>query len=98
MIIGSDFPGWMMRTVQLLGEEKCRRLMDAHVLVAGMGGVGAMAAEMLVTGRDREDHYCRQRHGTAVQYQQADGGAALDRRKPKVGGDEGAAAGYQSGS
>jgi tRNA A37 threonylcarbamoyladenosine dehydratase len=38
----------MTRTVQLLGEEKCRRLMEAHVLVAGMGGVGAMAAEMLV--------------------------------------------------
>lgn len=37
-----------MRTVQLLGEDKCRRLMEAHVLVAGMGGVGAMAAEMLV--------------------------------------------------
>lgn len=41
-------PGWMTRTVQLLGVEKCRRLMAAHVLVAGMGGVGAMAAEMLV--------------------------------------------------
>ncbi|MCA1747682.1 MAG: tRNA threonylcarbamoyladenosine dehydratase [Bacteroidales bacterium] len=38
----------MKRTVQLLGEEKCRKLMEAHVLVAGMGGVGAMAAEMLV--------------------------------------------------
>lgn len=34
--------------MQLLGGEKCRRLMEAHVLVAGMGGVGAMAAEMLV--------------------------------------------------
>ncbi len=41
-------PVWMTRTLQLLGEERCRRLMDAHVLVAGMGGVGAMAAEMLV--------------------------------------------------
>ena len=41
-------PGWMTRTIQLLGEEKCRRLMAAHVLVAGMGGVGAIAAEMLV--------------------------------------------------
>jgi len=38
----------MTRTVQLLGGEKCRRLMEAHVLIAGMGGVGAMAAEMLV--------------------------------------------------
>ncbi len=38
----------MARTVQLLGEERCRGLMEAHVLVAGMGGVGAMASEMLV--------------------------------------------------
>jgi tRNA threonylcarbamoyladenosine dehydratase len=45
---GIGLPGWMTRTVQLLGEERCRRLTDAHVLVAGMGGVGAMAAEMLV--------------------------------------------------
>jgi tRNA threonylcarbamoyladenosine dehydratase len=44
----NGIPGWMTRTVQLLGEERCRRLTDAHVLVAGLGGVGAMAAEMLV--------------------------------------------------
>lgn len=42
------FPDWMSRTVQLLGEDKTRRLNEAHVLVAGMGGVGSMAAEMLV--------------------------------------------------
>ena len=44
----SQFPPWMDRTVQLLGEEKCRKLNDAHVLIAGLGGVGAIAAEMLV--------------------------------------------------
>lgn len=31
----------------LLGEEKMSRLRDANVLVAGMGGVGSMAAEMI---------------------------------------------------
>jgi tRNA A37 threonylcarbamoyladenosine dehydratase len=39
--------GWQERTIQLLGEEKHARLGDAHVLVAGMGGVGSMAAEMI---------------------------------------------------
>jgi len=38
----------MSRTVQLLGPEKVEILRDAHVLVAGLGGVGAMTAEMLV--------------------------------------------------
>lgn len=38
----------MERTVQLLGAEKTGRLMDAHVLVAGLGGVGSVAAESLV--------------------------------------------------
>jgi tRNA A37 threonylcarbamoyladenosine dehydratase len=40
-------PGWQERTIQLLGEEKHSRLRNAHILVAGMGGVGSMAAEML---------------------------------------------------
>jgi tRNA A37 threonylcarbamoyladenosine dehydratase len=40
-------PGWQERTIQLLGEEKFTRLQDANVLVAGMGGVGSMAAEMI---------------------------------------------------
>jgi tRNA A37 threonylcarbamoyladenosine dehydratase len=43
-----QFPDWMLRTVQLLGREECKKLQEAHVLVAGLGGVGAMAAEMLV--------------------------------------------------
>ncbi len=42
------FPAWMKRTVQLLGGESVYRLQRAHVLVAGLGGVGSMAAEMLV--------------------------------------------------
>jgi tRNA threonylcarbamoyladenosine dehydratase len=42
------FPLWMERTVQLLGAEKVSKLMDAHVLVAGVGGVGSVAAESLV--------------------------------------------------
>ncbi|MFA7107415.1 MAG: ThiF family adenylyltransferase, partial [Candidatus Izemoplasmatales bacterium] len=38
---------WDSRTVLMLGEEKMERLRKAHVLVAGLGGVGAYAAEML---------------------------------------------------
>lgn len=38
---------WTDRTTLLLGEDKMRRLSDAHVLVVGVGGVGAYAAEML---------------------------------------------------
>lgn len=41
-------PDWMERTALLLGEEKLEILRKAHVLVVGLGGVGAYAAEMLV--------------------------------------------------
>lgn len=40
-------PDWQERTLQLLGEEKVARLQHANILVVGMGGVGAMAAEMI---------------------------------------------------
>lgn len=38
---------WKQRTRLLLGEEKMERLQQAHVLVVGIGGVGAYAAEMI---------------------------------------------------
>lgn len=38
---------WTDRTALLLGEDKMLRIRDAHVLVVGVGGVGAYAAEML---------------------------------------------------
>ena len=38
---------WRQRTRLLLGEEKMGRLQQAHVLVVGLGGVGAYAAEMI---------------------------------------------------
>ena len=38
---------WQQRTELLLGEEKMERLRKAHVLVVGLGGVGAYAAEMI---------------------------------------------------
>ena len=38
---------WQQRTELLLGEEKMERLRRAHVLVVGLGGVGAYAAEMI---------------------------------------------------
>ncbi|MGN0258187.1 MAG: ThiF family adenylyltransferase [Bacteroides sp.] len=40
-------PEWQQRTQLLLGEEKMCRLTAARVLVVGVGGVGAYAAEML---------------------------------------------------
>lgn len=38
---------WQQRTRLLLGLEKADRLQRAHVLVVGLGGVGAYAAEMI---------------------------------------------------
>lgn len=39
---------WQERTLLLLGQDRMERLHRAHVLVVGLGGVGAYAAEMLV--------------------------------------------------
>lgn len=38
---------WLERTELLLGNEKLERLRGSHVLVVGVGGVGAYAAEMI---------------------------------------------------
>ena len=38
---------WQQRTALLMGDEKMERLRKAHVLVVGLGGVGAYAAEMI---------------------------------------------------
>lgn len=40
-------PEWLQRTELLLGEEKLNTLRSSHVLVVGLGGVGAYAAEMI---------------------------------------------------
>lgn len=42
-----EIPGWMGRTRLLLGDEPVRRLMQSHVLVVGLGGVGGICAEMI---------------------------------------------------
>jgi tRNA A37 threonylcarbamoyladenosine dehydratase len=47
MKTASPHPLWQERTKQLLGRESSERLQRSHVLVVGMGGVGAMAAEMI---------------------------------------------------
>ncbi|HPE34081.1 MAG TPA: tRNA threonylcarbamoyladenosine dehydratase [Bacteroidales bacterium] len=41
-------PSWMNRTELLLGSEKLEKLARSNVLVAGLGGVGAYAAEQIV--------------------------------------------------
>ena len=38
---------WLERTTLLLGDEKLALLRNANVLVVGLGGVGAYAAEMI---------------------------------------------------
>jgi tRNA threonylcarbamoyladenosine dehydratase len=38
---------WLSRTEMFLGEEGLKRLKSSHVLVVGLGGVGAFAAEMI---------------------------------------------------
>lgn len=43
-----EIPSWMGRSRLLMGDTPIEKLMNAHVLVAGLGGVGGIAAEMLV--------------------------------------------------
>jgi tRNA A37 threonylcarbamoyladenosine dehydratase len=38
---------WLTRTELLLGEEKLLKLKSSNVLIVGLGGVGAWAAEMI---------------------------------------------------
>ena len=38
---------WLTRTALLVGEEGIKKLENAHVLIVGLGGVGAYAAEQL---------------------------------------------------
>jgi tRNA threonylcarbamoyladenosine dehydratase len=38
---------WLIRTGLILDEEKLKKLKDSNVLVVGLGGVGAFAAEMI---------------------------------------------------
>lgn len=38
---------WLSRTELLIGKEKLNRLLHAHVLIVGMGGVGSFAAEFV---------------------------------------------------
>ncbi len=42
-----EYNDWTQRTRLLMGDEKMGRLQKAHVLVVGLGGVGAYAAEMI---------------------------------------------------
>ena len=39
--------GWSSRTEQLIGRENSSRLNNAHILIVGLGGVGAYATEQL---------------------------------------------------
>lgn len=39
--------GWLSRTELLIGKENLNKLINSHVLVVGMGGVGSFAAEFI---------------------------------------------------
>ncbi len=38
---------WLSRTTALIGEEKLNKLINSHVLVVGLGGIGSYAAEFI---------------------------------------------------
>ncbi len=42
-----NHPNWLSRTSLLMGEQKLDKLRQSHVLVVGLGGVGAYAAELI---------------------------------------------------
>lgn len=46
-VMSAESTEWQQRTQLLLGDEKMVHLRQAHVLVVGLGGVGAYAAEMI---------------------------------------------------
>lgn len=88
---------WLERTELLLGAEKLEKLRAAHVLVVGLGGVGAYAAEMIVragvgrmTVADADTV-----NPTNINRQLV---ATLDRRTAKARGAGRAAAGHQPGT
>jgi len=43
-----EIPYWMSRTQLMMGDDAIRKLMNANVLVVGLGGVGGICAEMIV--------------------------------------------------
>lgn len=38
---------WISRTTLLIGEEKMEKLINSHVLIVGLGGIGSFAAEFI---------------------------------------------------
>jgi len=51
-------PYWMSRSQLLLGDEPLEILMQKHVLVAGLGGVGGICAEMIARSGVGENDNC----------------------------------------
>ena len=47
MILEGGYNEWQQRTELLLGKDRMEHLRNSHVLVVGLGGVGAYAAEMI---------------------------------------------------
>ena len=72
---------WLERTSLLLGDEKLKKLQNANVLVVGLGGVGAYAAEMIAR-RGPYDH-SRRRCGVGEQHQSPTHSLTLHSQSPK---------------
>lgn len=76
---------WQQRTALLLGEEKMERIRNAHVLVVGLGGVGAYAAEMICRAGVGRMTVCRCRYSAAYQYESSVAGHAFHIGKGESG-------------
>ena len=50
---------WKERTTLLLGGNAVEQLAHSRVMIAGVGGVGAYAAEMICRAGGRTYNYCR---------------------------------------
>ena len=49
--------GWLSRTELLIGKENLNKLINSHVLVVGMGGVGSFRCGIhMPFGCGRDDH------------------------------------------
>ena len=68
---------WRQRTQLLLGDEKMERLRQAHVLVVGLGGVGAYAAEMICRAGVGAYDDCGCRYGATNEFEPSASGFAF---------------------
>ncbi len=86
---------WLERTELLLGKEKLDLLRQAHVLVVGLGGVGAYAAEMIARAGVGRMTIADADTVAPNNIKPPAGGPAFDRRPAEGRGARRPAAGHQ---